>query len=422
LSLQLHPILSGAKIRFTWMSAAVAAEAGGHSSLHHHVLDVACNSGSFLMYDVCTDAAWPIMVRNRPQRLGTAGCISHPEEVWKSRTSFQLIEHGRKGGVCLWELTLPTLFGRKSLFHKHLQENIIKAPCHALLLFPESSFKIPVKDSFHLHAARASGLGIHDIAKRHLNVTALNRFHFPETSAAHRSSVRNVEEHPSSIYLDNNTPDPTFRVCIVHRPFAVGHTSSHLQGNNIRLNQKLDAYLNPSLNTATSNTLKTQPFLVMAGVDPYATFRISLQAKVSNNLPFGFQDPAFAPLNSKIFAPKMSLNWPFGTLRQILPQLLQPGLILSKEPPPLGLYGALRASQALARIAAALGVVLAAMIEDSVLTNIEDLILSRSTMELIKKSVFYFSENGSPIGVGFCVENHCVEDPPTPSFILMSKF
>ncbi|PRP75778.1 hypothetical protein PROFUN_08772 [Planoprotostelium fungivorum] len=26
-------------------------------------------------------------------------------------------------------------------------------------------------------------------------------------------------------------------------------------------------------------------------------------------------------------------------------------------------------------------------------------------MELIKKSVFYFSENGSPIGVGFCVEN-----------------
>ncbi|PRP76495.1 hypothetical protein PROFUN_15147 [Planoprotostelium fungivorum] len=80
------------------MSAAVAAEAGGHSSLHHHVLDVACNSGSFLMYDVCTDAAWPIMVRNRPQRLGTAGCISHPEEVWKSRTSFQLIEHGRKGG------------------------------------------------------------------------------------------------------------------------------------------------------------------------------------------------------------------------------------------------------------------------------------------------------------------------------------
>jgi len=42
----------------------------------------------------------------------------------------------------------------------------------------------------------------------------------------------------------------------------------------------------------------------MAGVDPYATFRISLQAKVSSNLPFGFQDPAFAPLNSKIFAPE----------------------------------------------------------------------------------------------------------------------
>ncbi|PRP73688.1 pterin-4-alpha-carbinolamine dehydratase [Planoprotostelium fungivorum] len=28
-----------------------------------------------------------------------------------------------------------------------------------------------------------------------------------------------------------------------------------------------------------------------------------------------------------------------------------------------------------------------------------------SAMELIKKSVFYFSENGSPVGVGFCVEN-----------------
>ncbi|PRP75691.1 hypothetical protein PROFUN_15399 [Planoprotostelium fungivorum] len=51
----------------------------------------------------------------------------------------------------------------------------------------------------------------------------------------------------------------------------------------------------------------------------------------------------------------------------------------------MGLYG----PQALARIAAAL----------------EDLILSRSAIELIKKSVFYFSENGSPIGVGFCVEN-----------------
>lgn len=42
----------------------------------------------------------------------------------------------------------------------------------------------------------------------------------------------------------------------------------------------------------------------MAGVDPYATFRISLQAKVSNNLPLGFQDPTFAPLNTKIFAPE----------------------------------------------------------------------------------------------------------------------
>lgn len=38
------------------------------------------------------------------------------------------------------EMTLLTLIGRKSLFHKHFHEIFIRASCHALLLFPESSF------------------------------------------------------------------------------------------------------------------------------------------------------------------------------------------------------------------------------------------------------------------------------------------
>ncbi|PRP76113.1 hypothetical protein PROFUN_15442 [Planoprotostelium fungivorum] len=56
----------------------------------------------------------------------------------KPASPFSLAAHVI-GGVW-WEMTLPTLFGRKSLFHKHLQEIIIRASCHALLLFPESSF------------------------------------------------------------------------------------------------------------------------------------------------------------------------------------------------------------------------------------------------------------------------------------------
>ncbi|PRP74963.1 hypothetical protein PROFUN_15996 [Planoprotostelium fungivorum] len=181
-------------------------------------------------------------------------------------------------------MTLPTLLGRKSLFHKHLQEIIIRASCHALLLFPDKR-----------------GLGSRLNQHTRLSNLIVENFVLEFTISQKdilTSSVRNVEEDPSSITLGFESVSST-----VHSPWATLQAIYKVI-NNIGLNQKLDAYLNPSLNTATSNTLKTQPFLVMAGVDPYATFRISLQAKVSNNLPFGFQDPAFAPLNSKIFAPK----------------------------------------------------------------------------------------------------------------------
>ncbi|PRP73880.1 hypothetical protein PROFUN_16474, partial [Planoprotostelium fungivorum] len=164
-------------------------------------------------------------------------------------------------------------------------------------------------------------------------------------------------EDPSSISLGNNTPTQhwfvfvfsrsfRFRVRIVHRPLAVGHNSSHIQGNDKGLNQKLDDYpYHPVANHchlehSTGFESSTPRHLLLLNKSKCHGF--IAPRKYTDEYQFS------APATASVLASKFKLD--ASTLSE---PTTSTGAPPPKEAPPLGLYGALRASQALACIAAA---------------------------------------------------------------------